>query len=238
MTPAGPIKAILFDKDGTILDYARTWLPINREVALFAAGGDPRLADVLLKRGGHDPVTDIVAAGSPLAAGSIEDIADAFANHLGKRTPTRFIEHIDRIFRDGGARHAVLIDGAYEAMARLKSQGYRLGIATNDTIGGLEASLSRHAQVLDLCEFLAGCDSGHGAKPDPGMVQAFSACIGLPPRSIAVVGDAVHDLEMGARGGAGLKVAVLSGTSSHADLVSHADVILPSLRELPQHLAA
>ena len=28
------IRGILFDKDGTIIDYWRTWVPINREAAL------------------------------------------------------------------------------------------------------------------------------------------------------------------------------------------------------------
>ncbi len=235
--PATNIRAILLDKDGTILDYARTWLPINRDVALFAAGGDQALAEVLLRLGGHDPATDIVTAGSPLAAGSIEDIADAFAAHLGSRTPPRFVATIDQMFRDGGARHAVLIDGADAAMRALSKAGYRLGIATNDSIGGLEASLSGHSRLLALCEFLAGCDSGYGAKPGPGMATAFAAKLGLAASAIAVVGDAVHDLEMGARAGVGLKVAVLSGTSAHADLAPHADVVLDSLRDLPAFLA-
>jgi phosphoglycolate phosphatase len=232
-----PIRAILLDKDGTILDYARTWLPINREVALFAAGGDSRLAAELLALGGHDPRTDIVAPGSPLAAGSIADIAHAFAPRLGARVPANFEREIDRIFREGGTRNAVLIDGALEAIEKLIAAGFRLGIATNDSIGGLEASLSRHRRVLDHCEFLAGCDSGFGAKPAPGMLTAFAEHIGCPPRAIAVVGDAVHDLEMGSRGGAGLKVAVLSGTSPHDVLAPYADLVLPSIRELPAALA-
>ncbi|MFM9943136.1 MAG: HAD family hydrolase [Hyphomicrobiaceae bacterium] len=231
------IRAILLDKDGTILDYARTWVPINRDVALYAAGGDAKLADHLLRLGGHDPVTNVVAAGSPLAAGSIDDIAGAFAAHLGARTPPRFAATIDQMFREGGTQHAVLIDGAFEAMRALSKAGYRLGIATNDSMGGLEASLGRHARLLAMCEFLAGCDSGHGAKPGPGMVHAFADKLGLAPSAIAVVGDAVHDLEMGARAGVGLRIAVLSGTSAEADLAPHADVVLPSIRELPGHLA-
>lgn len=232
------IGAVLLDKDGTILDYARTWVPINREVALFAAGGDRRLAGELLALGGHDPVTDQVTAGSALAAGSVADIAEAFAAHLGARTPPRFAIEIDRIFREGGARNAVLIEGAHEAMAALHAAGLVLGVATNDTIGGLEASLGRHAGLLDLIVFTAGCDSGHGAKPEPGMVLAFAEQIGVQPADMAVVGDAIHDLEMGRRAGAGLCVGVLSGTSGRTDLAPHADHLLDSIRDLPACLAA
>jgi phosphoglycolate phosphatase len=231
------IRGILLDKDGTILDFQRTWVPINREAALHAAGGDRPLADELLALGGHDPATDVVAPGTVLASGSIDDIAGAFASRLGPRAPPRLAAEIDRIFREGGARHSVLIEGAVEAMAALAAAGFRLGIATNDSIGGLEASLGRHARVLELCAFLAGCDSGFGGKPEPGMVVAFAERLGLEVRKIAVVGDAVHDLEMGRRAGAGLKVGVLSGTSGRDVLGPHADLLIGSLRELPAHLS-
>ena len=77
------IRGILFDKDGTIIDYARTWVPMNREAALFAAGGDAALAAELLRAHGQDPETGAVAGDSVLAAGSIAEIAEAFAAHLG-----------------------------------------------------------------------------------------------------------------------------------------------------------
>ena len=57
------IRGVLLDKDGTLLDYARTWVPINRQVALAAARGDKALADQLLLAGGHDPATDAVQIG-------------------------------------------------------------------------------------------------------------------------------------------------------------------------------
>ena len=54
-----------------VIDYWRTWVPINREAALYAAGGDRAVADELLRLGGHDPATDRVTPGSALAAGRL-----------------------------------------------------------------------------------------------------------------------------------------------------------------------
>ena len=68
---ARPIRGILFDKDGTIIDYWRTWVPINRQVALYAARGDQGLADRLLRLGGHDPETDRVARGHAAGGGRL-----------------------------------------------------------------------------------------------------------------------------------------------------------------------
>ena len=146
------ISALLFDKDGTIIDYWLTWVPINREVALFAAGGDNELAVELLRAGGYDPATMRLLPGSVLAAGSVDDIAGAFAAHLGSRTPDQLAAGIEAIFRQAGAQHARLVDGAGQTIAELKRRGYRLGLATNDSMGGLNASLAQH-DILGLFDF-------------------------------------------------------------------------------------
>lgn len=226
------IRGILFDKDGTLIDYERTWVPIHRDVAAYAAGGNPEIAAELLRRFGQDPVTDAVTPGSVLAVGSIYDIAQAFASHLGPRTPPDLVAGIDRVYSQGGAAHAELIAGVGEALRVLKQRGLRLGVATNDSEGGLVASLSRPG-ILEMFDFTAGCDSGHGAKPGPGMGRAFCAAVGIAPAEAAMVGDAVHDLAMGRSAGFGLNIGVLSGTSGREDLVDFADLILDSVSDLP-----
>jgi len=225
------IGAILFDKDGTLIDYWLTWVPINREVALFAAGGDLDLARELLRVGGQDPTTDRVVPGSVLAAGSVDDIASAFAAELGARTPRQLAQGIEAIFRRGGAEHGRLARGARKTVTELRRRGFRLGLATNDSVGGLEASLGPH-HILDLFDFRVGCDSGFGAKPDPRLLQAFCAAVGVPPRAVAVVGDAAHDLVMGRTAGVGLTVGVLGGTSGVKDLEPYADYIIEDLEDL------
>jgi phosphoglycolate phosphatase len=226
------IKGVLFDKDGTILDYWQTWVPINRKAALHVAGGNQALADELLRLGGHEPATDRVTPGTPLAAGDFEDIAGAFARHPAVRRTPELVASIERIFCEGGAAHSVLIEGARETLIELKRRGLYLGVATNDSEAGLEASLTPHV-ALDLFDFRAGCDSGYGAKPDPRMVLAFCKAARIARGEVAVVGDAVHDLAMGRAAGAGLNIGVLSGTSGRADLEDYADLIVESVNDLP-----
>lgn len=226
------VRGILFDKDGTLIDYERTWVPIHRHVAAYAAGGDARVAEELLRRFGQDPVTDAVTPGSVLAAGSIDDIAAAFAGYLGLRTPPDLAAGIDRVYSAGGATHAVLIEGVRETLGELKRRGFRLGVATNDSMGGLEASL-RRPDILDFFDFAAGCDSGFGGKPGPGMALAFCEAVGIAPGEAAMVGDAVHDLAMGRAAGFALNIGVLSGTSGREDIEDFADLILDSINDLP-----
>jgi len=238
VTTARPrrIRGVLFDKDGTVLDYWKTWVPINRRVAMFAAGGDAALALRLLHLGGHDPVTDIVRSGSPFAAGTAEDLARLFASDFRDGSFADLVSGIDGIFRDGGAETAVAEPGARGVVEDLTRAGLVSGLATNDSVAGMTASLGR-AGLYDVFAFKVAADSGHGAKPEPGMALAFADFTGLAPDMLVVVGDSVHDLEMARRAGFGLKIAVLSGPGLEADLRPLADLVLPSIRELPAALA-
>jgi phosphoglycolate phosphatase len=227
------IRGILLDKDGTIVDYWRTWVPVNRDAALYAAGGDAALARELLQLAGQDPDTDRITPGAPLAAGDFTDIAEAFAAHPGVATPIDVLAAgVERVFLKGGAAQSALIDGAHAGIVELRRRGLRLGIATNDSAAGVEASLAQH-DILASFDFIAGCDSGYGAKPGPGMALAFCEAMGLTPKEVAVVGDAIHDLAMGRAAGVGLTVGVLSGTSARADLEALADLLLADIGELP-----
>jgi len=208
------IRGILFDKDGTVIDYWRTWVPINREVALYAARGNHTVAAALLRMGGHDPVTDRITPGTPLAAGSVDDIAEAFAAHPQVAPAAQLVAGIERIFCSGGAQHSALISGARDTLVELKRRGFRIGLATNDSAAGLEASLAQH-DVLHLFDFTVGCDSGLGRE------------------EVAMVGDAVHDLAMGRAARVALNVGVLSGTSGREDFAGLADLILDSINDLP-----
>ncbi len=229
-------RGIVFDKDGTLLDFNRTWLPIYRYASLEFADGDERLAETLLTRHGYLADSGRFVGGSLLAAGNNRQIAEQWALELGLTQQADDIaRRLDRVFRQQGALRSTPVAGHGETLARLKRSGYELGVATADSRRGIADTL-RAFDVLELFDFLAGYDSGHGVKPGPGMVLAFCAQLGLAAETVVVVGDNRHDMEMGRSAGAGLCVGVLSGTGTRADLEPLADIVLDDIGALPAAL--
>ena len=230
------IRGILFDKDGTLLDYHRTWMPLNRAVAQYAAGGDPKLAETLLERTGYDAARGRVCPGTVLAAGTSAEIAAAFAALLPAGAPSDLPEVVARTFRGGQGARAVIVEGLERSLQLLRQAGYRLGVATNDNLAGLDSVLREYG-LADQFAFRVAADSGFGSKPAPGMVEAFCSACTLRPSEVCVVGDDPHDMEMARRSGAGLAIGVLTGTGTQSVLAPLADVVLESIAALPAYLA-
>ncbi len=92
------IRGVLFDKDGTLLDYVATWMPLNRKAALAAAGGDQALAARLLAASGYDAATDRVLSGSPLAASTNREIAAGWAELMPGRDVAELTRLLEEIF--------------------------------------------------------------------------------------------------------------------------------------------
>lgn len=231
-----PIKGLLFDKDGTLIDYAATWMPVNWKAAALAAGERPELIPALMEAGGYDAERDRVRAGALLAAGNTREIASCFAALVPDGDVETLIVELDRLFIEEGHQNAAAVNGLETTIATLNRHGFTLGIATSDSEQGIHATLGRFG-VLHHFEFLCGYDSGHGTKPEPGMALAFCTATGLRPVEIAMVGDNGHDLEMGRAAGAGLCVGVLTGNAERHDIEPLADLVLDSIADLPAWLA-
>jgi phosphoglycolate phosphatase len=112
--------------------------------------------------------------------------------------------------------------------ARLHQRGFKLGVASSDNERSIRQTAERFG-FARYVDYIAGYDSGFGVKPEPGMVLGFCAATGLSPDEIAMVGDNNHDLHMGLNAGAGLRIAVLTGTGSRESLAAAADHVLDDI---------
>jgi phosphoglycolate phosphatase len=218
------IKGVLFDKDGTLLDYHRTWSPINRAAADLAGAGDLALTAKLLEIGGMDAASGMTRPDSLLAAGSTREIAEAWVDCGCMMNVVTLTNALDRLFV-AGADVAVPVTDLAKLFAQLRKLRLVIGIASSDSEAAVTRFVDRFA-LGGLVDFIAGYDSGYGVKPQPGMLLAFCERMGIHPSEAAVVGDNLHDMNMAAAGGAGLRIAVLTGTGTLETLAPSSDVCL------------
>ncbi|MEC9342246.1 MAG: HAD family hydrolase [Pseudomonadota bacterium] len=221
---------ILFDKDGTLIDFEATYAPACAEILRQFADGDAELEAQLAAAIGFDPTAMRFARDSVAIAGSAADMADAAAHLLDPALRSGLAGRIDLLFNIHSRDSVLPFDGVGDVLAGLAGDGHVLGIATNDSEQGAHA----HAEIAGIhghFSFFAGYDSGHGAKPGPGMVLAFAEHCRCDPGEIVMVGDSRHDLAA-ARAAGAVAVAVTTGPAAREDLAPHADHVIGSLGEL------
>ncbi|MER9299307.1 HAD family hydrolase [Mesorhizobium sp. M0621] len=231
------IKGILFDKDGTLVDFNATWLGVADFMAMDASEGDRWKADRLLAAAGFDFANRRFKPDSIFASGTNLDVVELWFPRLSNEDQMLAVARFNEITSVQGSAMAVALPGIVDTLTALHRKSYRLGVATNDSTSGAEKTLVTLG-VAQLFDAAYGYDAVANPKPAPDTILAFSDLTGLKPAEIAMVGDNRHDLEMARAGGCGLAVGVLSGTGTRESLAGIADVVLDSVTDLPDFLSA
>jgi phosphoglycolate phosphatase-like HAD superfamily hydrolase len=229
------IDLVVFDKDGTLIDFDTMWSGWSAElVRKVATATDPALAGPLADALGLDPETARIIPGSPLAATPM--------GHLRALT-------VDTLRRHGLAPTAAeaAVAGAWDppdpvALAHpladlerllgdLRARGIRIGVATSDDRAPTEATLAGLGIDM-LVDAIVCADDGLPVKPAPYPVLHLCQLLRVAPGRTAMIGDSPADVQMGRAAGAGLVIGVLSGVGVEDELRPFADVIVPSIAEL------
>lgn len=226
------LAGILFDKDGTFVDFDKTWGAATYAVMRTMSGGDGEAFERVAAAMHYEVESRSFRATSPLIAGAPDTYVHLWAEALGQPNDAAMLEAMNRHFADETLRALAPIGQPSAVMYALHGRGLKLGLATNDS----EASGRAQVAALGLdgyMDFFAGYDTGHGAKPGAGMVRAFADYLGVSAGRIAMVGDSSHDLAA-ARACGALAVAVLTGPATRATLEPLADHVIDGIADLPE----
>tara|TARA_R110002073_G_scaffold64232_4_gene160933 strand:+ start:2367 stop:3056 length:690 start_codon:yes stop_codon:yes gene_type:complete len=223
------IKALLFDKDGTLFDFQATWGAWAESMIAELADADEALQSAMADALEFDRSTHLFLPSSPVIAGTGSEVSALIAPLLSGTD----IAQLEARIADAASRAPLVSPVPLRPLlSRLRRAGYRLGVATND----YESVARDHIRTVgDLFDFVAGFDSGFGGKPEPGMLLAFANACAMPPSQVLMIGDSTHDLIAGKAAGMST-LAVLTGVASAPDLMAYADEILPDIGHLPDLL--
>ncbi|KAA0972084.1 HAD family hydrolase [Aureimonas fodinaquatilis] len=224
------LKGILFDKDGTLLDFDATWAPATHAVLEELSAGQTKLFEAMAAACGLNLNTMQFLPGSPIIAGDTADYAPVWADLLACPFDTDFEMRINALYRSASLLSLKGYDDVAPAIATLAKAGYQIGMATNDA----ESTARAHLRALGVEEqfsFVAGYDSGYGAKPAPGMVLAFADFLGVKPEQIALIGDSTHDMDA-ARAAGAHAIGIARTPAARDALNGHTDITVTDLQGL------
>lgn len=243
------IKGILFDKDGTLIDFYEVWGTAAGPVVerLLQHYGLEERDDV---RSGIWQALGVTGSGRILADGA-----------LAYMTYPQIAAQLYPILRDAGGKRPVeekklglrLQHYFYEEVCKkrtvypvftnlqalfgeLLQRKICTGIATADSLPSLENCVEKLG-IAPYVSFLGASGTTLPEKPDGRLIGHAAAQWHIKPSEIAVVGDTPNDMRFAKNGGA-YAIGVLSGTGCRADMECCADAVIGSVDELLSFLDA
>ena len=205
-----PMKALIFDLDGTIFDSESAIFRAWQQV--YAEQGATLTLETWLPLIGTNEVEF-----NPLA--DIEGQGGRPVDHdlVLERAKTLEREYVN-------ATDA--LPGVRELLAEAKQQGVPLAVASSSGRSWVEGHL-RRLGLIDYFSVLRTRDDVERTKPDPALFLRAAEGLGVSPSEAAVLEDSLNGIK--AAKAAGMFVAVIPNPlTKHLDL-SEADLILESL---------
>lgn len=206
--PAGTIRNVLFDLDGTLVDSSQTIsASIDHALESVGAGTAPRV-----------PAREVI--GLPL----LDIFQDSYgmSHSLAEIAIAHYREYYDSLKQAG----SVIYEDVDAVLATLKSAGLGLYIATVKPTGIAEKVLA-DLQLAKHFDGVAGASMGPERRDKSSIIAHALQEFGLDPLSSLMVGDRDQDID-GARDNGMAAIAVTWGFGSEAELRS----------SHPQHMVA
>ena len=236
-------ELIIFDKDGTLTDFKKTWIPIfekRMELILPRVGMDEKRDKIMreMRKIYGIKGTNVDAYG-PLPYSPPREDEIIIATVLYKfgipwqkaKEAARYgIEKAEDIIPRTEVTQ--MFRGVCPVLQKLKTSGILISLATAD-LSSIAEDILQFLKIYDLFDYIIGADMVDNDKPDPEMIHKTIDALNAEREKTVLVGDSIIDMEMGNRAKIGLVVGVLEGgVASKKDLEKDADIIVSSVRDI------
>lgn len=246
------IKGILFDKDGTLIDFNAVWgaaagPALERFLAAYCSEGREQVQQRLMEQIGiHGDRIDPEGAFAWMSFG---EIAEVIWDYLEKEPTCRLPEDSDTGRQDLLERlksefylEAVEKRTDYPTFTDVKELfrmlteelGMQVGLVTTDTLDSARACLNTMG-ASPYITFWGADDGSLPLKPDGRLGELAARQWNLRPEELVIVGDTPNDMRFAHNCGA-FALGVLSGTGRREDMEDSADDLIESVAELPAWL--
>lgn len=193
-----PIKAIIFDCDGTILDTLRIYFQANESVLGFPY--PPELAKQTNGRSEKEVCTIIV-------------------NHFQlQMTPQEFLEKRSVTLKNT-LPNCQVIPHVDDIIKKLKGMGFKMAVATSCSRSFHELKTSKHRELFSLFDLEVCGDEVKQAKPCPDVFQLAASKLGdLKPENVLVFEDAAVGVKAANNANMPVVVYHVNNEDFHANL--------------------
>lgn len=232
------IRGILFDKDGTLIDFDAIWVPVVSaafEVMLTEWGLPLSLKEEMMEAiGVKNGITSVTGE---LCCGTYASISEKTVAFLASHGVTVSVEENLRASRErihsmlGKGRVVPVCDDLGSVLEELKKMGITLGVVTSDDRVGAEHCLEKIG-ILSCFDVICADDGIHPPKPDPYYLLRFLEEKHLKKEEVMMVGDTFSDIRFAKNAGV-FAVGVAKNEENRLLLAKEADVVLPDVSFLP-----
>ena len=221
------VDSIIFDKDGTLFDFHKTWSSWTSDAIDYLCRNNLSKKELIAEALGYDPKNRTFLKSSLLIAGTAEQAADKILPFVDNISKHEIEEYLLSSSKKVKLIEAVPLKRFFK---NLNSRGLKIGLVTNDFEAIAHAHL-KAAGIHKYFDFIAGYDSGLGIKPDPKPLMAFAEQFSILPHRVAMVGDSTHDMFAAEKAGM-FKIGVLTGLASYSDLAPYSDVVFDNISKI------
>ena len=231
------IKGILFDKDGTLIDFS-LWEDAGiKTIQLIMDEYNLKDENLFIQLKNSIGITEYgVEPFGALAYKSHEDLAAEMHFILNKYRDidlSKFQTHVANLLRKEVLKDDVQFKELTDIKSlynHLSSNNIKMGLATADCMDSAMHMINK-LNLHEHFDFIGAYDGVMKRKPHADMCMRFCSMYNLEPSEVAIVGDSYNDMLFAKNSGA-IGVGVLSGVSSKINLKDIANVIVPSINSL------